>query len=264
MLQARAVGLDRSALTLGDAERAARVLGKLRPQVVINCAAYNQVDLAESNRETALDANARGPAQLAELAARQGFRLVHFSTDYVFGGEGLRRPRVETDAPAPVNFYGYSKMVGEQAVLESRAERLVLRVAHLYGGASLSPGRVHLAQRFLERMRAGQPIQITRGQQLNPTSVGDVAEATLALLRQRARGLFHLTGGGECPAAEFAHELGRLCGLPVRIQWLDRDPRPARRARHTVLAQARLRSVGLPAMRPWQDALAAWVQAAVR
>lgn len=264
VLGARAVGLDRRALTLGDAGGAARVLGRLRPRVVINCAAYNNVDMAESHREAALDANARGPAQLAALAVAQGFRLVHFSTDYVFGGDGLRRPRMETDTPAPVNFYGYSKLVGEQAVLQSPAAALVLRVAHLYGGVSLSPGRVHLAQRFLDLIRAGRPIAVTRGQYLNPTSVRDVAAATLVLLRQRAHGLFHVTGAGECPAAEFARELGRLCRLPVHIRWVRRDHRPACRARYTVLAQARFSSRGLPAMPPWRDALAAWVQAAVR
>ncbi len=240
------------------------MLARLRPLTVVNCAAFNQVDLAESRHQQALDANARGPAQLAALAAAQGFSLVHFSTDYVFGADRLHRPRRETDAPAPVNFYGYSKLLGEQAVLRSAAGVLVLRVAHLFGGVSLSPGRASLAQRFLDLMRAGQPVTVTRGQYLNPTSVRDIVPTTLRLLELGACGLFHLTGEGDCRASEFARELGRLAGLTARLHLVARDPRPARRAAYTVLANTRLAALALPPQPSWRQSLAAWLQAAVR
>jgi dTDP-4-dehydrorhamnose reductase len=258
-LGGRALGLDRSQLTLGDPAQTARVLQALRPRVVLNCAAYNQVDAAESRRAEALAANAAGPAQLAALAVRQGFRLVHFSTDYVFGADRLRRPRTEEDEPAPLNFYGYSKLLGEQAVLASSPRALVLRVAHLYGGRSLSPGRVNLAERFLMLARAGQPIIATRGQHLNPTFVGDVVTATLKLVEHGVSGLLHLTGEGECTVAGFARAACRLAGLPADVRLAAADPRPAPRPRYTVLANLRLAQLGFPPLPRWQVSLAQYI-----
>ncbi|MGH9414886.1 MAG: SDR family oxidoreductase, partial [Terriglobales bacterium] len=179
----------------------------------------------------------------------------HFSTDYVFGGDGLERARSENDAPAPVNFYGYSKLLGEQAVLRTSPQALVLRVANLYGGHSLSPGRVNLEQRFVELARAGQPIRIVRGQWLNPTSVRDIVPATLALLECGANGLFHLAGEGECGAGEFAREVCRRAGLRPKLHYVTGDERPARRAAMTVLANQRLARLGLPPLPHWRESL---------
>ncbi|HVA63729.1 MAG TPA: NAD(P)-dependent oxidoreductase [Terriglobales bacterium] len=264
-LGARAVGLERAQLELGDAAALERTLDALEPEVVINTAAFNHVDLAETQRQRALAANFLGPAQLAGLAQARGWRLLHFSTDYVFGGDGggdgLARPRVESDAPAPVNFYGYSKLLGEEAVLRDDPTALVARVAHLYGGQSLSPGRANLVQRFLEQARAGQPLWVTRGQTLNPTSVRDLAPAALALLESGARGLFHLTGEGECGAEEFAREVLRLARLEAEVRVVERDIRPAPRALYTVLENRRLADEGFAPLPHWRDSLAACVAA---
>lgn len=255
----RAVGWDRSHFDFADRDTLVKNLRQAAPAVVINCAAFNQVDLAEAQRQNALDANATGPAVLARTAADYGWRLVHFSTDYVFGGDALTRPRIESDPPAPVNFYGYSKLLGEEGVLHAHAPALVLRVAHLFGGNSLSTGRANLVQRFLELARMGQPIFATVGQYLNPTHVDDIVASTLALLEGGEHGLFHLTGEGECSAEEFARTTLQLAGLSTEIRRVERDNRPAPRARYTVLANARLRELGYPAMRHWRDALAAGV-----
>lgn len=259
VLGPRAVGLDRGQLVLGDLPSTAAAVARFRPRVVVNCAAYNRVDLAESQHALALAANAVGPAQLAALAVRHGFRLVHFSTDYVFGADGLQRPRTEEDEPAPLNFYGYSKLLGEEAVLEAGAAALVLRVAHLFGGRSLSPGRANLVDRFCQLARSGQPIAITEGQFLNPTSVCDIVVATLALLAISAHGLFHLTGEGECSAENFAREVCRLAGLPAQVRLVGGDNRPAIRPRYTVLANLRLAQLGLPPLPRWQVSLAQYI-----
>ncbi|TAN22227.1 MAG: NAD(P)-dependent oxidoreductase [Acidobacteria bacterium] len=256
VLGRRAVGLERRQLDVADAEACARVLGELGPRVVINCAAFNQVDWAETRHAAALAANAEGPGHLAALAAARGFRLVHFSTDYVFGGDGLTRPRTENDAPAPVNFYGYSKLLGEEAVLRTCPSALVLRVAHLYGGRSRSPGRASLVERFVERARAGEAIAVTRGQWLNPTSVRDIVAATLRLLPMGAHGLFHLTGEGACEADTFAREVCRRAGLRPKLRYVTHDERPARRAAHTVLANARWAALGLGPLPDWRTSLA--------
>lgn len=252
----RATGWDRGQFDFADPDRLTESLHAARPELVINCAAYNQVDLAEAQRENALQANAVGPGALARAAAQQGFRLVHFGTDYVFGGDALTRPRRETDPPAPVNFYGYSKLAGEEAVLRDDPQALVLRVAHLFGGVSLSPGRANLVQRFLQLARAGQPISVTEGQYLNPTEVHDIVAATLALLEGGEAGLFHLTGEGECSAEEFVRATLELAHLNTEIRRVERDNRPAPRARYTVLDNQHLRQSGYPPLRHWRDALA--------
>jgi dTDP-4-dehydrorhamnose reductase len=259
VLGRRARGLSRGEADLGDAETIERALRRLRPRVVINAAAYNDVDGAERRRAHALAVNAEGPGQLARLAPKLGFRLVHFSSDYVFGGDGLERPRRESDAPAPVNFYGYTKLLGEEAVLGAGGGALVVRVAHLYGGESLAPGRASLVERFLARARAGQALEITRGQYLNPTSVRDLTPAVLALVRRGAGGLYHLSGAGACPAEEFAREACRLAGLKAEVRWVRRDARPARRPRYTPLENDRWRREGLPPMPDWRSSLAEYV-----
>jgi dTDP-4-dehydrorhamnose reductase len=258
----RARGVTRADADLTDPDAVERALRRLRPRIVVNAAAFNDVDAAERQRAQALAVNAEGPAQLARLARRQGFRLVHFSTDYVFGGDRLERPRRESDTPAPVNFYGYSKLTGEEAVLGTGAEALVVRVAHLYGGRSQTPGRASLVERFLERARAGQPILITRGQFLNPTSVRDLIPAVGALLRRRATGLYHLSGTGGCAAAEFAQAVVRVAGLEASIQWVGRTRRPARRPRYTVLENRRWREEGFPPMPHWRSSLAEYLLSA--
>lgn len=259
VLGRRAVGWGREQLDLADPAAMESALAAVQPAVVINTAAFNYVDLAETRQQEALKVNFTGPAHLARLAVVQGWTLVHFSTDYVYGADGLERPRLESDPPAPVNFYGYSKLLGEEAILRTAPGALVARVAHLYGGASQSSGRVNLVQRFMDQARAGEAIRVTRGLTLNPTSVQDVVPAVLALLDGGAAGLFHLTGEGECTAREFAEAVLRLAGGPVNVTELERDPRPALRPRYTVLENRRWAELGLPPLPAWQASLAAYV-----
>jgi len=255
----RAAGLDRLGLDLADGAAMEPALRRLKPRAVLNCAAFNHVDQAERQRARTLSANAIGPARLAEAAGRLGIRLVHFSTDYVFGGDHPSRARTERDPPAPVNFYGYSKLLGEEAVRASRARALVVRVAHLYGGRSLSPGRANLVERFLEQARAGEPIRVTRGQMLNPTSVQDVVPACLRLLDAGECGLFHLTGEGCCTAEEFAGAVLELAGTAGTIEVVERDSRPARRAAMTVLENERWNNLGPTRLPWWRDSLARYI-----
>jgi len=255
----RAIGVERAQCDLAEGDAIARVLRHFRPRVVLNCAAFNNVDLAETQHRQALLANATGPAALAEAAGALGIRLVHFSTDYVFGADGLRRPRTEEEPPAPMNFYGYSKLLGEEAVLRSAAKALVVRVAHLYGGTSRSPGRANLVERFVQQARAGNPIRVTRGQMLNPTSVQDVVAACLVLLDRGEEGLFHLTGEGCCSAEEFARAVLEMAGIEGEIQVVARDARPAPRAAMTVLENRRWAEMGFAALPPWRESLERYI-----
>ncbi|MHB8735647.1 MAG: SDR family oxidoreductase [Terriglobales bacterium] len=253
-LRDRAVGLRHSEADLVDAARLEAVLLRLKPGVVINAAAYNFVDRAEEERAEALAVNFAGPHNLARLCQREGWRLVHFSTDYVFADRPERQPYSERDRPAPATFYGLSKLMGEQAVMAACQSALVLRVAHLYGGHTDNPLRLDLVQRFLEQARTQGVLQASQGQFLNPTAVQDVVAVTLALLETQATGLFHVTGGGQCSVKAFAAEVLRLGGKSATILETD-DPRRTARPRYSVLDNQRLREVGLADLPDWRVSL---------
>ena len=253
-LGGEAVGLRRSEADFADAARLTATLRSLNPRIVINAAAYNLVDRAEEERREALAVNFSGPLGLAQLCRREGWGLVHFSTDYVFGDRPEHRPYVEDDPPAPATFYGFSKLMGEQAVLATWRQAMVLRVAHLIGGRSDNPQRQDLVERFLEQARTRGEVHVTSGQYLNPTAVADVVAATLELLRAGAAGLFHLTGGGQCTVAEFAAEVLRLSGRRAAIVTVD-DPRRTARPRYSVLDNRRLRGLGLAELPDWRQSL---------
>lgn len=261
----RGVGLDRARAPLGDGEALERTLLELRPAAVINAAAYNKVDLAESRHQDALEANFSGPAQLAEICRRNGWRFCHISTDYVFGADGLERPRRPSDPPAPLSFYGFSKLAGEEAVLLRNPEALVLRVAHLWG-SSAAAGSVppDLVVRMLEQARRGEPVRVTRGQWLNPTAVPEIARACLALLRRRARGLIHLTGAAPCTITDFAAAVLRHAGIEGGIIEVESDPRPAPRAACTVLASPARPYPGVSGVGDWRRTLPAYVKRLVQ
>jgi dTDP-4-dehydrorhamnose reductase len=118
---------------------------------------------------------------------------------------------------------------------------------------------MNLVQRFVAQARGGEPLTVTRGQYLNPTSVQDIVPAILSLLDRSVAGLFHLAGEGACTAREFATAVLELAGLPIRIRELDRDPRPTIRARYPVLKNRRLAEAGLPPLPPWRVSLAHYV-----
>ncbi len=255
-----ALGLDRSQIDFTQECRLDAALQAAQPDVVINATAYNLVDLAEAaHRGEALAVNFAGPVQLARICRRNGWPLLHYSTDYVFGEEGRERPYQEQDRPAPMNFYGLSKLMGEQAVLGLHPGALVFRVAHLFGGPA-SPHRQNLVLRFLQQAKNQQPLLASQRQWLNPTCVDDIVTQSLAVLHTGRRGLYHLTGDGQCTAAEYAAEILRLAGVPGVIVEPGPDQRPARRPAYSVLDNRRLREEGFPPMPHWRDALRRYLQ----
>src|SRR6185437_14607465 len=198
--------------------------------------------------ETSAYAKARRPAQGNFFSVPR----LHFLC-------GVARPPLAGAALPLVGLWpGVARRQRTPALAHSVSElpRLVLRVAHLYGGRSLSPGRQNLADRFLRLARAGEPIAATRGQYLNPTYVGDVVAATVSLLEHKISGLLHLTGEGECTVAEFAQAVCQAAGLRGTIREVAADPRPAPRPRYTVLANLRLARLGFPPLPHWQVSLA--------
>jgi len=258
-----AVPLTRSQIDLSKPETIAPALQALRPRVLVNCAAYNFVDLAESEPDAAMAVNAWGVRALANACREAKCKLVHFSTDYVFGlDSGRTTPFSETDAPGPVNVYGISKLAGEYAVLAAETNNLVIRTCGLYGAWGLGGKGGNFVETMLKMAGEGQALKVVNDQHCTPSYTVDVADTTAALIRAGAAGLFHLTNSGSCTWFEFASEIFRQSRLTVDLSPTTSAAyqRPARRPPHSVLSNEKLGTVGIAKSRPWPPALGAYLE----
>jgi dTDP-4-dehydrorhamnose reductase len=261
------LGTDATALTRAEADltrpgAARAALAALRPEVVFNCAAHNLVDRAESEPQAAFAVNARAPRELALACRDLGCALVHFSTDYVFGrDEGRRTPYAESDAPAPVNVYGRSKWLGEQFVRALCLRHFIVRTCGLYGVWGSGGKGGNFVETMLRLAAQGKPLRVVADQVCTPSYAADVADAALALARTGRCGLYHVRSGGACSWYEFARAVFELAGVQA-----DLTPIPsreyaaaARRPAYSVLGMGAYEALGLPRLRPWREALSAYL-----
>jgi dTDP-4-dehydrorhamnose reductase len=259
----RVTALDRAALDVTDADAvAAAVPGH---DVIVNAAAWTDVDCAEEAEAEATAVNGRGPANLASACAASGAILLHVSTDYVFAGDAPA-PYPEDAPTAPANAYGRGKLAGERAVLGGLPDRgYAVRTAWLYG----AHGRNFVAT-VLRLAAERDTIDVVDDQLGQPTWTYALAERLVALGRAAAAGtapagVYHGTAAGTTTWYGLARRVFTLAGLDpdrVRPTTTDRFPRPARRPAYSVLGHARWAAAGLPPMAPWDqmlaDALARW------
>lgn len=245
-------GLTHVQVSVTDAAGVDAVIGQRRPDVVFNCAAYNAVDRAESEKEPAFAINAEGPGNLAVACRRHGVSLVHFSTNFVFDGTGAD-PYVESDEPSPLSVYAASKLAGERAVLGQGTRVLVVRTAAVFGTTT---GR-SFPERILERARSGQPLRVVSDQSVNPTYAKDLAAAALELATEEFAGIVHAVADGCCTWDEFARAALAEAGVAAGVESISSDayPTPARRPANGCLETIRYRS-----LRPWQEAVGDWAQ----
>jgi dTDP-4-dehydrorhamnose reductase len=252
--RAEVVAPGRQELDLADdASVEARVIAEA-PDVIVNCAAYNLVDLAEDHPIDALNVNAFGPRTLGRAAARCGATLVHYSTDFVFDGR-IDRPYTELDRPNPQSVYAASKLLGEWFAADA-PEHYVLRVESLFGRAPDGPSHGS-ATTILQRLKSGDETPVFVDRTVSPTHVVDAAAATRALVERKVPfGLYHCVNSGHCTWLEFAQEAARLIGRPARLVPVKvsdvslRAPRP----KYCALDNAKLSSLGV-SMPDWRDAL---------
>ena len=258
-------GLDYPEIDLTDEGSVPALLRDLRPEVVVNAAAYTAVDRAESERETAFALNASAPRLLAEEAARVGALLIHYSTDYVFDGmKGA--PYTEEDSPAPLNVYGESKLAGEKAVLEAGGAALVFRTAWVY-----SLRRPSFVTKVLNWAQKNPRLRIVDDQVSNPTWARALAEVTAQVLaqalasgdayawvRERA-GLYHLAGSGYASRLAWAREIISLGGLEnpplVEAAKSAEFPTPAQRPLFSALDCSKFEATFGLSLPPWREAL---------
>ena len=238
-----AVALTRVDLDVTDA---AAVHEALAGATVINCAAYTDVDGAESDSATAHAVNEEGARNVAEAAER----VLYVSTDYVFDG-ARREPYVESDVPAPLQAYGRSKLAGERATADANANHLVVRSSWLFGA-----GGKNFVETVLGLAAERDELHVVDDQVGCPTFTGHLAEALVTLADRDDRGILHAAGAGSCSWFEFAREIFDRAGLERLVQpcTTDEFPRPARRPAYSVLAS----ELGGPALPAWQDGLDAY------
>lgn len=261
-LSGRVVGLGRAEIDLTDAAELRRVLTEQRPDVVVNCAAYNHVDRAESEPEAAFRVNAWAVRDLATICRDLGCLLVHFSSDYVFGLDSSRAiPWTPDDAPGPVSVYGLSKLAGEYLVRSICPGHLVLRTCGLYGLHGVGGKGTNFVETMLRLAGQGRPLRVVSDQVCSPSYTVDVAETTAALLRVGARGVHHVVNPGGCSWYEFARTIFELEGISADLSPIAAAEygAAARRPTYSVLDVESLTRIGVPAPRPWAEALQAYL-----
>jgi dTDP-4-dehydrorhamnose reductase len=250
------IGLTRVRADLTNAETLRTTLTELRPDVVVNCAAYNFVDKAESEPETAFAVNAWGVRALASLCRELDCTLVHLSTDYVFGlDENRRTPYTETDAPGPVSVYGLSKLAGEYLVRSLCPKHLVIRTCGLYGVWGSGGKGGNFVETMLRLAAQGKPLRVVADQICTPSYTVDVATATAALVTTGRHGLYHLTNSGSCSWHAFAAAIFELTGIKADLTPISSAEyqAAARRPSYSVLANT-------TPLRSWREALAEYLR----
>jgi dTDP-4-dehydrorhamnose reductase len=249
-------GVDIDGLDIADQEAVSAFIQEDKPDLIINCAAFTDVDNCESDPDTAMRANAVGPRNLALAAEETGAKLVHISTDYVFSGEDPAL-RSEWDIPNPRSVYGYSKLLGEQYVRQFCRRSFIVRTAWLYGRTGNN-----FVKTILQAARETGTLKIVNDQYGSPTNAADLAHHLLKLAAGESYGLYHCTNNGECSWYEFAAEFLRLSELAYTIIpcTTEEYPRPAKRPAHSCLDNRMLRLTVGDEMRPWQEAIAAYMR----
>ena len=257
LVSATVIPVDLPELDITNYKMVDDFIRRQRPDVIINCAAFTNVDGCEVNHDTAFKANAIGPRNLAQAATKTGARLVHVSTDYVFSGrENGGIPQDEATIPGPISAYGSTKLMGEKYVEQFCHRHFIVRTAWLYS---------YYGKNFVKTMiRLGQThdkITVVNDQLGNPTNAVDLAYHILKLAVSHDYGIYHCTGNGICSWYDFASAIMQGAGLSCKVepvtsaQYAAANPASANRPAWSALENRMLRCTVGDEMRDWQDAL---------
>jgi dTDP-4-dehydrorhamnose reductase len=251
------IALARAELDITDRAAVDAAMAEHRPDIVVNCAAWTDVDGAEAQEARALAVNGPGAGHVARAARAQGAWTIHVSSDYVFDG-AKRSPYLETDPTGPASAYGRSKLAGEAAVADAALDRhTIVRSSWLFGAAGpCFPATI------LRVASEHDQLTVVDDQVGCPTFTGHLAPALVALAREPVPGIVHVAGGGQCSWFEFAGEVVARAGLGAAIVPGSTAElgRPAPRPAYSVLRSAR---AGVPLLPAWQQGLEAFLAAGV-
>lgn len=252
-------GTSRAELDITKGDEVQRVVKAFRPTWIVNCAAYTEVEKAESEPERAYLLNSTAVRHLADAGRENGSRLLHLSTDYVFSGlfpASAPRPYHEEDAAGPLSVYGASKLAGEICLQNHPVRATILRTSWLYGG----PGRnfLHTMLRLgKERSLAREPLRVVDDQRGTPTDAWSLAAQVRRLLFEEVGGVLHASSEGETSWFGFAEEIFRIAEVSVRLEPITsaQYPARARRPAYSVLENRRLNGLAMGVLPDWKVGL---------
>lgn len=250
----------RSELDVTDASAVVSLFDRFRPDVVINCAAFHNVEVCEGEEAQSFAVNATAVKHLAQLCDERSSKLVHVSTNYVFDGRA-DDPYDEDARPNPESVYAISKLAGEYAALAYAPGALVARTGGLYGLHGSKSKGGNFVTRMLARAREQSSIKMVADQRLSPTFTGHLAAALLEAIDHDLNGIVHLTSSGSCSWFQFTEAIVEVAGVEATIQPVSttRPAGAARRPLNGVLARRRTNAAGLTPLPHWRDALVEYV-----
>lgn len=243
--------VDRAKLDISDLERVTEATASYRPDIVLNCAAYNQVDKAEGDVSAAFKVNAEGVKNLAFCCKKNSALLIHYSTDYVFDGtkEDLY---TEEDIPNPINSYGKSKLSGERLLAEGIDKFLLFRVSWVFG-----TGRQNFLYKLAELAKKNRVLKIAADQVSVPTYTDDIVRTTMAAVEDGMRGVYHLTNSGYASRYEVARYYIEKTKLPNMALPVSSDffKTAAKRPYFSALSHDKLSNALKQEIPDWRDAI---------
>ncbi len=234
-------------------DKVIEVIQKNSPDVVVNCAAYTDVDGCEKEKEVAQKINVEGARNLAQVCARFDCKIVHISSDYVFDGKKpVPQPYFEDDEPNPISFYGKTKAESEKAVIDNIDDYIIIRTGWLYGRK-----RDNFVKWVIRKAIKGEKIRVIREQYGSPTWTYRVAQQILLLLERNLKGIFHVTSEGYCTRAEWAKFILATLKIPAKIETfsIKEWDVPAKRPINCLLENKELRLFRVSIMKNWKDDL---------
>lgn len=244
------IPLDKNKLDITKIKDVKNVVLKEKPDIVINCAAYTNVDDCETNEEKAFKVNSIGPRNLAIATNSIGAKMVHISTDYVFNGQA-NTPYREYDTVNPKSVYGKSKLFGENLVEKFNSRHFIIRTAWLYGEGH------NFVKTMMRLSSERDELSIVDDQIGSPTSTVDLARVIINLIQTEQYGLYHGTCEGSCSWYEFAKKIFEIKKINIKLNKISTEQlnRPAPRPRYSVLDNFMLKLIGLNTFRHWEEAL---------
>ena len=251
------VGMDIGDIDITRSSECRNAVAGIRPDLVINAAAYTNVDACETAKEECFAVNAEAVKNIAEACGGKNITVIHYSTDYVFDGNG-NRPYAEDDPCNPINTYGASKLAGEHHLRRLTDNHIIIRTAWLYGAKGKN-----FVQAILERARTTGKLTVVDDQTGSPTCTRDLAAATELLVDKSARGIFHVTNRGSCTWYDFARKILKEARLdtvellPMKTSDLQRA---AKRPAYSVLSAQKFVALTGKTMQPWQLAFSDYYQ----
>jgi dTDP-4-dehydrorhamnose reductase len=251
-LQHEVVGMDIEEIDIVSADECEKAIKETKPDILINAAAYTDVDGCETAKEECFAVNAEAVKNIAEVCRNKNIRIIHFSTDYVFDGTA-RKPYKEDDQCNPINVYGASKLAGERYLQSLADDYVLIRTSWLYGVKGKN-----FVQTILDKAKTTPRLSVVDDQIGSPTYTKDLAAAVDLLIFQNLKGIFHVTNRGNCSWYQFAVKILQESGLDdVKVIAIKsyKLPRPAMRPAYSVLSMQKFIATTGKTMQPWQLAL---------